>query len=350
MALPELDLVFCCDTTGSMGSYIKSAQDNITKIVEEITRSEKRDVRFALVVYKDHKDSEVVKVYNFTESLRKMKEYVDQMSASGGGDGPEAVACAMNAVLNLEFRKDATRICILIADAPPHGLEPNGDDYPNGCPCGFDPIEVAKKMAEKCINVYTVGCEPALGVFVYARDFMKAVADITAGSHCALSGANLLSKLIIAGAEEQIQLDKVMDEVVKETATSGGSITTEGVSDDLAEKVAARLKEKGLQTKQVQLDNIVDEKAYAKSEVIAKSSNLRAIKKDLDSYADEKRVINSSAYKGDKSSASYGGGLPTSSSSSSATADAKPEQKVDMKLDYISKDQVKRAAKKAYYK
>ncbi len=49
-----LDLVFVMDCTGSMGSYIASATNNIRSIVEEIVVSEKSDIRLALVEYRDH--------------------------------------------------------------------------------------------------------------------------------------------------------------------------------------------------------------------------------------------------------------------------------------------------------
>ena len=42
------------DCTGSMGSYIESARENIRAIVEEIVTSEKSDIRLALVEYRDH--------------------------------------------------------------------------------------------------------------------------------------------------------------------------------------------------------------------------------------------------------------------------------------------------------
>lgn len=42
------------DCTGSMGSYIESAKENIRSIVEEIVVSEKSDVHLALVEYRDH--------------------------------------------------------------------------------------------------------------------------------------------------------------------------------------------------------------------------------------------------------------------------------------------------------
>jgi len=42
------------DCTGSMGSYIKSATDNIRTIVDEIVSKEKITMRLALVEYRDH--------------------------------------------------------------------------------------------------------------------------------------------------------------------------------------------------------------------------------------------------------------------------------------------------------
>ncbi len=42
------------DCTGSMGSYIESATQNIRSIVEEIVTSEKSDIHLALVEYRDH--------------------------------------------------------------------------------------------------------------------------------------------------------------------------------------------------------------------------------------------------------------------------------------------------------
>lgn len=49
-----LDLAFAMDTTGSMGSYIDAARDNVRRITEEIVAKETCDVRLALVNYRDH--------------------------------------------------------------------------------------------------------------------------------------------------------------------------------------------------------------------------------------------------------------------------------------------------------
>ena len=51
-----------------------------------------------------------------------------------GGDGPEAVADALHQVLKLNWRPEATKICVFISDAPPHGLavDGRGDGFPEG--------------------------------------------------------------------------------------------------------------------------------------------------------------------------------------------------------------------------
>ena len=66
------------DCTGSMGSYIESARENIRFIVEEIVTSEKSDIRLALVEYRDHppqvKSIETISLHlNFLSIIFRMK-------------------------------------------------------------------------------------------------------------------------------------------------------------------------------------------------------------------------------------------------------------------------------------
>jgi len=50
-----------------------------------------------------------------------------------GVDYPEAVTDALHELLNLSWRATATKICVFIADAPPHGLGGSGgDNFPDG--------------------------------------------------------------------------------------------------------------------------------------------------------------------------------------------------------------------------
>lgn len=42
------------DCTGSMGSYIHSATQNIRLIVDEIVANERSDIHLSLIEYRDH--------------------------------------------------------------------------------------------------------------------------------------------------------------------------------------------------------------------------------------------------------------------------------------------------------
>lgn len=105
----------------------------------------------------------MTRVHGFTNKVAEMKGYLEQSSAQGGGDNPEAVADALHDCLNLSWRPEAAKICILISDAPPHGLVAAGDSFPDGCPAGHDPLSIVRKMAERNITLYIVGVEPPIG-------------------------------------------------------------------------------------------------------------------------------------------------------------------------------------------
>lgn len=114
----KVDLVFIVDCTGSMGPYIKQAQENIQKIAETVSRTA-FSVRLALVEYRDHPPQDttfVTRVHDFTFFVNEMKTWVDGMSASGGGDVPESVACALHKATSLSYRENATKMCVLIGN------------------------------------------------------------------------------------------------------------------------------------------------------------------------------------------------------------------------------------------
>ncbi|CAF2902834.1 unnamed protein product [Rotaria sp. Silwood2] len=206
-----LDLAFAMDCTGSMASYIESAKNNIRAIVEEIVRSEKSDIRLALVEYRDHPPQD--------------RTFV---TPDGGGDAPEAVADALHEVLNLSWRPEATRICILISDAPPHGLDPTGDSFPNGCPAGYDPLRLARDMGEHRITLYAVGVEPPI---VRYRDFFMTIAYITGGQYFPMVNARLLAKVIIGGVREEITLERLMQNADADIVREVQRAEEEGLDD-----------------------------------------------------------------------------------------------------------------------
>jgi len=238
--------VFCCDCTSSMSSYIESAKQNIRKISEKLCSMEAKNMRYGLVCYRDHPpqdSSYATKVFPLTPSISKMQGYVDTMTAEGGGDGPESVACALHEALNSDWRKDAVKVCVVIADAPPHGLGESGDGFPGGCPCGKDPLAIARKMAEQKIIIYSVAVEPNLGGYKNGRAFFKGISQTTHGRYLGLGQAQLLPDVIIGGSAEELDLKKVENdietEVVKvksETPSLAGAELEAAVYKNIASK------------------------------------------------------------------------------------------------------------------
>ncbi|KAH3776410.1 uncharacterized protein LOC127844871 [Dreissena polymorpha] len=280
--IKSLDLAFVMDATGSMGSYIESAKNNICKIVEEIVASEKSDVRLALVNYRDHPPQEssfVTEVHDFTTSPGTMKSWLRNTSATGGGDTPEAVADALHDSLKLSWREEATKICVCISDAPPHGLGCSNDGFPEGCPAGIDPIEAVHQMAGKGITLYVVGCEPSITPY---KNFFMAIAFTTGGQYVPLIKAQVLCQVIVGGAREEMSLERLMEEVNEEVQAdlAAGLAIDE---DDMTKRVHAKMAFKGIRSTQLQrnkaeLSSAHDNEAASK---LSKLTNLKDVRKEF---------------------------------------------------------------------
>jgi hypothetical protein len=126
--------VFIQDCTGSQGSYISAATRNIELICDTIFESgrlqAREDLRIGLVAYRDHPPQDhtyVTKNFGFTSDVALVHKHLNSLYASGGGDGPEAVTAGMAEALQMEWRPNASKMVVLIADAPPHGIGEYGD-------------------------------------------------------------------------------------------------------------------------------------------------------------------------------------------------------------------------------
>ena len=247
----KLDLAFAMDCTGSMGSYINSAKENIENIVQKISTSGISSIQFGLVEYRDHPPQEnsfVTKKHNFTSDVSTMKSWLTSCSAGGGGDTPEAVADALYDILNMSWRPDATKVVVLISDAPPHGLT-HGDSFPQ-CPAGHDPVRIVFDLAKKGIALYSVGC----GLSGNVMDFFMAIAFKTGGQYVPLSNAKNLADVIIGGAQEEVSLEKWMaevDEEVQRDLEDGKEIDEE----ELSRRIHEKMKLKGARAKQLKRQN-----------------------------------------------------------------------------------------------
>jgi len=123
LAIADLDLVFVLDTTGSMRQEIRDLQASLIGIVRVLARLA-GTLQVGLVAFKDHGEEYLTLAF----PLRAMTEgnaaalvdFVDRLSADGGGDDPEPVDEALRIVLNMPWRAGAQGKIIVIGDAPVH--------------------------------------------------------------------------------------------------------------------------------------------------------------------------------------------------------------------------------------
>src|SRR2546429_6252535 len=69
-ARPEVEVVFCLDTTGSMGGLISAAKQKIWAISNQIASGQPTPrVKLGLVAFRDRGDAYVTKVFDLTDDL-----------------------------------------------------------------------------------------------------------------------------------------------------------------------------------------------------------------------------------------------------------------------------------------
>ncbi|CAM9496542.1 unnamed protein product [Hapterophycus canaliculatus] len=158
----RVDLCFVMDCTRSMQSWIDQAKSKLTAIIEQTKKDIANiELRVAFVGYRDYGDKVRYEgPYDFhTEAeMPKLLHKLKNIKAVGGLDVPEDVAGGLNHAVGLSWRSPI-RLCILIADAPCHGLIYHGhrDNYPKGCPKGLDPSELLFTLQyELGVDVYFV--------------------------------------------------------------------------------------------------------------------------------------------------------------------------------------------------
>lgn len=117
-----LDVAFVVDATGSMGDEIEFLKAEVQGIADRIqTGFQGVSIRYALIMYRDKGDTYVTQNHDFTADLAAFKATLQEQSADGGGDIPEAMDAAMALVPELSWSEgNAVRMSFLLADAPPH--------------------------------------------------------------------------------------------------------------------------------------------------------------------------------------------------------------------------------------
>ena len=167
----RLDLVFLVDATGSMGDEIGKLKSSLRTIAREVAQLPSRpDTCFGLVAYRDRGDDFLLRRHDFTNDLGAFQAVLNALRADGGGDYPEAMNEALHETVHrLSWRgSGATRMVVLLADAPPH-VDHGGPQYDDDMMAALG----------KGIKVFAVG---ASGLDTQGEYIQRQIAQYTGGS------------------------------------------------------------------------------------------------------------------------------------------------------------------------
>lgn len=126
-AVGRLDMVIAFDTTGSMAAYIDSVRKEVAELIPRLFK-DNEDLRLGIVAFGDYCD--MTDAQNFgdayqciapTDNANDLIRFVNESRNTSGGDWEEFYELVIRKIVNeTNWREDATRSILLIADAVPH--------------------------------------------------------------------------------------------------------------------------------------------------------------------------------------------------------------------------------------
>lgn len=119
----KVDLMFVVDATGSMEDEIAYLKKELEDVVGKVkTAQPNLSLQIGSVFYRDKGDDYITRAAELSTDVASTIGFIEQQSANGGGDYPEAVdAALLEAIENQKWSPSArTRMLFLMLDAPPH--------------------------------------------------------------------------------------------------------------------------------------------------------------------------------------------------------------------------------------
>ncbi|BAZ67672.1 MAG: VWA domain-containing protein [Pelatocladus maniniholoensis HA4357-MV3] len=241
--LNYVDLCFVVDTTGSMGSFIQSAQQQLLNAIKVLSTNSNIDLQIGLVEYRDHPpqdNSFVTRVYSLTPKLQLMQKVINQLRADGGGDGPEALYSGVyDACTKMNWRRHSCRFILLVGDAPPHGFGKwlqekmfdgrkyhNGDAWPDACPSGLDVQSITATAENHQVIIHGL----CMSGDMLAQQAFRTIAQITGGQCVAVTNAkDVIDKIVgvLQNEFSNLEFDQKILETVQQIGHLDSSKTAE---------------------------------------------------------------------------------------------------------------------------
>ncbi|MBI5023187.1 MAG: VWA domain-containing protein [Candidatus Magasanikbacteria bacterium] len=222
-----LQVVFFCDTTGSMYSYFDRVRCSINQIVERITQ-EGISAEFAVYGYKNHGKEEWImnglpfQHQAFTTDAATILNM--RMWKGGGGDGLCAVEDAFHhlnqTISSHPIFFGAKRVAIVIGDMPPHGVI----DSVTNCPYQYDYRQEVRELHRHGFTFYSVFCcseDVANLGYEEIPNYFRWLAKETNGRYLDISDINSLIDLLLGICMKEIRrLDSFIADLEKRRTLS----------------------------------------------------------------------------------------------------------------------------------
>jgi Mg-chelatase subunit ChlD len=210
-AKPQVEVVFCLDTTGSMGGLIDAAKKKIWAICNQIAGGNPNpNLKVGLVAFRDRGDEYITKVIDLTDDLDAIHTHLMSFRAAGGGDTPESVNQALHeAVTKIKWspNKKTLKIIFLVGDAPPHMDYPDDVKYPESC----------KLAVKNDIIINTIQC----GRLPDTEKFWKDICRLAEGSYVQIDQEG--GPVVVVATPFDDELSKINAELSKTTIVFGSS-------------------------------------------------------------------------------------------------------------------------------
>jgi Mg-chelatase subunit ChlD len=208
-ARPEVEVVFCLDTTGSMGGLINAAKQKIWAICNQIAGGTPTPrVKVGLVAFRDRGDAYITKVFDLTDDLDAIHGHLMGFQAQGGGDFPESVNQALHdSVHKVKWsaHPKTLKLIFLVGDAPPHMDYKDDVKYPETC----------QQAVKQGIIINTVQC----GNHPETRKYWQDICRLAEGSYVQIDAAG--GPVVAIATPFDKDLAKINTELSKTTCTFG---------------------------------------------------------------------------------------------------------------------------------
>lgn len=117
-----IEIVFSFDTTGSMSSCIAEVRGRVGDMIQRL-QADIPGIRIAVVAHGDYCDASnyIIKWIDFGASLPEMCDFVQNISATSGGDFDECYELVLARIqTELSWTPGSQRSLVMIGDATPH--------------------------------------------------------------------------------------------------------------------------------------------------------------------------------------------------------------------------------------